>query len=67
MSKNITKKLHKIGMHVEQKIKALDVVCGMELDPLRTKLHVEHKGEVYYFCSTTCKNHFVNDPQKYIG
>jgi len=67
MSKNITKQLHKVGMHIESQKKALDVVCGMEIDPLRTRLHVEYRGEVYYFCSTTCKNHFVNDPQKYVG
>lgn len=45
----------------------IDLVCGMELDPVETKLHVEHKGEVYYFCTTTCKNHFVNDSEKYLG
>ena len=45
----------------------IDLVCGMELDPAETRLHVEHKGEVHYFCTTTCKNHFVNDPEKYLG
>lgn len=54
-------------MHIEAEPSALDVVCGMELDPKTTKLHVEHKGEVYYFCSMTCKNHFVHDPEKYVG
>ncbi len=67
MSTNIAKKLNKAGMHIEQEPKAMDVVCGMELDPVHTKLHVEHKGEVYYFCNVVCKNHFVNDPQKYVG
>ena len=54
-------------MHIQPNEKAFDVVCGMEVDPIHTKLHVEYEGSVYYFCSTTCKNHFVNDPQKYIG
>lgn len=54
-------------MHSVLESKAFDVVCAMEIDPVHTKLHVEHKGEVYYFCSTTCQNHFVNDPQKYVG
>jgi len=67
MSTNIAKQLKKVGIHIEPEAKALDVVYGMEIDPLYTKLHVEHKGEVYYFCSTTCKNHFVNDPERYIG
>jgi Cu+-exporting ATPase len=48
-------------------VAVIDLVCGMDLDPTETKLHVEHKGEVYYFCTTTCKNHFVNDPEKYLG
>jgi len=67
MSTNTTKQLKKAGMHIEFENKALDVICGMEVDPAHTKLHIEHKGEVYYFCSTVCKNHFVNDPQKYVG
>ena len=64
---NLRKQLRKAGMHIEAEVSVLDVICGMELDPKRTKLHVEHKGEVYYFCSMTCKNHFVHDPEKYVG
>ncbi len=45
----------------------IDMVCGMELDPTETKIQVEHKGETYYFCNMSCKNHFVNNPEKYIG
>lgn len=64
---NLKKQLKRSGMHIEAEPSALDVVCGMELDPKTTKLHVEHNGEVYYFCSMTCKNHFVHDPEKYVG
>lgn len=47
--------------------KAFDVVCGMELD-LATITHaVEYKGETYYFCSVSCKQHFEDDPEKYAG
>lgn len=67
MSKRINKKLHKVGMHIEPERKALDVVCGMEVDPAHTKLHVEHEGEEYYFCSENCKDHFKKDPEKYVG
>jgi YHS domain-containing protein len=67
MSKKIAKQLHKAGMHIEPERMVLDVVCGMELDPNRTKLRAEHNGEVYYFCSKTCQDHFVHDPEKYIG
>ena len=43
-----------------------DVVCGMQVDPKETKLHVEHKGNVYYFCNIDCKNKFESDPEKYL-
>ena len=45
----------------------IDLVCGMELEQAKTKIHIEHNGEMYYFCANTCKNHFVNDPEKYTG
>lgn len=64
---NINKQLKKAGVHIEPESKVLDVVCGMELDPAHAKLHIEHQGGVYYFCSTMCKNHFVSDPEKYVG
>jgi len=67
MTNNTNKQLKGANMHIESDQKVIDVVCGMELDPAHTKLHVEHRGEVYYFCSTTCKNHFVSDPGKYVG
>jgi Cu+-exporting ATPase len=67
MSKSITKKLHKAGMHIEPERKVLDVVCGMEVDVSKTKLQAEYQGETYYFCSQTCRNHLVNDPEKYVG
>ena len=67
MSDHFKKQLKQSGMHIELEEKVLDVICGMELDPIHTKLHAEHGDQVYYFCSVVCKNHFVNDPQKYIG
>ena len=45
-----------------------DVVCGMELTLDKVKHTVEHtNATVYHFCSKSCKDHFVNDPQKYVG
>ena len=68
MKKKIKSVLRKFGFHIEAGPgMSIDLVCGMELDPVHTKLHVEHRGEVYYFCNTVCRNHFVNDPQKYAG
>ncbi len=47
---------------------SFDVVCGMELTPEKIKHTIEHTdGTAYHFCSKSCKDHFVNDPQKYVG
>ncbi len=67
MPSNISKELKKVGMHIEPEEKALDVICGMEVDSANTQFHAEHHGEVFYFCSKTCREHFVNDPEKYVG
>lgn len=47
--------------------KAIDVVCGMELDLAAITHAAEHNGETYYFCSASCKRHFEGDPEKYVG
>ena len=47
--------------------KVMDIVCGMELDPANIKNAVEYKGENYYFCSDSCRKHFLDDPKKYTG
>ena len=51
----------------EQIKKVTDIVCGMELDPAKIKNVVEYKGGTYYFCSDSCRKHFVDDPKRYIG
>ncbi|MEK7635469.1 MAG: YHS domain-containing protein [Patescibacteria group bacterium] len=47
--------------------KVFDVVCGMELDIENVRHSFEYNGIEYYFCSDNCKEHFVEDPEKYIG
>ena len=47
--------------------KVIDIVCGMELDPAKIKNVVEYKEETYYFCSESCRKHFVDDPKRYVG
>lgn len=43
-----------------------DVVCGMELTVDKIKHTVNHaSGIAYHFCSKSCKDHFINDPEKY--
>lgn len=46
--------------------KKIDLVCGMEVAPVAEKSS-EYKGETYYFCSASCKEHFEKDPEKYVG
>ncbi len=68
VEQKLTKVINRLGMKdIKKTEKVFDLVCGMELNPENAKLHTEYKGEVYYFCSMTCKNHFVGDPEKYAG
>lgn len=59
--------VRKINNHNDTMNKKIDVVCGMEVNSEETKHTSEYKGETYYFCSVSCKDHFVNDPEKYVG
>lgn len=69
MHKRFKLKLKKSGLlDVKKQQTFFDVVCGMELTADKIKHFVEHTdGNAYHFCSKSCKNHFVNDPQKYVG
>jgi len=69
MRKTITSILRKFGLHeVKEPQSFFDVVCGMELTPDKIKHTVEHTdGTAYHFCSKSCRDHFVNDSQKYVG
>lgn len=55
------------GMHTEPAEISIDLVCGMELDPSITTLSAKFRDEVYYFCSKTCRHHFINSPDMYLG
>src|SRR5512145_976180 len=50
-----------------QTAKAIDPVCGMQVDPARTPHRVEHCGEIYYFCSAGCAARFKADPEHYLA
>ncbi len=45
---------------------AIDVVCGMEVDP-ETPLRAEHQGTMYYFCSTGCRSRFLESPEDFVA
>lgn len=44
-----------------------DPVCGMEVDPERSKWAVEQGGKTYYFCSESCQKAFLEEPERYLG
>lgn len=59
--------LHDISLPGSSDVpKTLDPVCGMTVDPATAKLHTEHAGTTYYFCSRGCLEKFTADPAKYL-
>ena len=45
---------------------ANDPVCGMQVDGKKSKGSSQYKGLTYYFCSTSCRGQFENDPEKFL-
>ena len=50
-----------------EKQAAVDVVCGMSVDPAHAEHTSVHDGKTYYFCSRGCKETFDKDPARYVG
>ena len=46
--------------------RAIDPVCGMEVDPATAAGTSEYQGTTYYFCSVGCKRQFDKDPQTFV-
>jgi xanthine dehydrogenase accessory factor len=44
-----------------------DPVCGMAVDPAAAKYRSEFGETVFYFCCSSCKESFDQDPGKYVG
>jgi xanthine dehydrogenase accessory factor len=42
-----------------------DPVCGMSVVRERSSLHLEHHGELVWFCGSGCKRAFAADPASY--
>ncbi len=52
--------------HPHAQHSAIDLVCGMTVDPLTTP-HKAHYHEMEYnFCGASCRTKFVANPQKYL-
>ena len=45
---------------------AMDVVCGMEVEESTAPAKTEYEGRTYFFCSSSCKQNFVADPERFI-
>ena len=43
-----------------------DPVCGMTVDVSKGKPSAEHDGHSYHFCSRSCHDRFVAEPEKYL-
>ena len=54
------------GHEPEHIHKAVDPVCGMQVDPARTPLRAQHQGSTYHFCSNRCHERFVANPPAYV-
>src|SRR5579872_2445390 len=46
---------------------AKDPVCGMTVDPDKTRHHAEHDGTIWHFCSAGCRAKFIADPERYLA
>jgi Cu+-exporting ATPase len=46
--------------------KAVDPVCGMELDSAKAGASATVGGKTYYFCSAGCRAAFEKDPNRYV-
>ena len=43
-----------------------DPVCGMEVDPAKSRFTHEHAGQTYYFCCGGCQTAFKTDPELFL-
>ncbi|MDP7690935.1 MAG: heavy metal translocating P-type ATPase, partial [Vicinamibacterales bacterium] len=47
-------------------IDARDPVCGMRVDPAKSRFSHEHGGQTYYFCCGGCHTAFSTDPAQFL-
>jgi Cu+-exporting ATPase len=45
----------------------IDPVCGMTIAPANAAGHLDHGGQIYYFCSQGCLSRFRQDPDRFLG
>ena len=42
-------------------------VCGKAVDPLNIAFTATDDAQLYYFCSSTCRDALLSDPRRYLG
>lgn len=63
--KNQTHREEKTMFGKKKSAKAIDPVCGMQVDTAKPAATREHDGTTFYFCSKGCAEAFDADPHKY--
>ena len=43
-----------------------DPVCLMKFPPREARVTTEYKGKLYYFCSPSCRDTFISQPNLYL-
>jgi Cu+-exporting ATPase len=52
---------------LEETTTATDPVCGMKIARADAVAAVDYQGTVYYFCSETCHQRFLEAPERYLS
>jgi Cu+-exporting ATPase len=58
--------LHRYETLLRSFVMEKDVVCGMQVDPVKAAGSSEFNGKTYYFCSKSCKTKFDANPAQYV-
>jgi Cu+-exporting ATPase len=45
----------------------IDPVCGMQVDEKTAQWKATHGDRTFYFCSSTCRDKFKANPEKYVA
>ncbi|MFH1490030.1 MAG: YHS domain-containing protein [Pseudomonadota bacterium] len=53
-------------MSKDSPVNTIDPVCGMDVEPGKSKQVSVHKGHSYGFCAEVCRRAFEVEPNKYL-
>ena len=57
---------HSAHTHCADAAAAVDPVCGMKVDPHKSRYRLAYAGHGYFFCSAGCQDKFAAAPDKYL-